>query len=40
MSRHKTILLIDVIVNLLLGIRKLLFPLGIDAILGLPEPAN
>jgi hypothetical protein len=34
------ILFIDSVVNLLLGIIILLFPLGIDALLGLPEASN
>ena len=36
--KHKTFLLIDCIVNLILGILLLLFPFGIAEILGVPQP--
>ena len=35
-SKHKTLLLIDGIINLALGVLLLLFPAGIVALLGLP----
>lgn len=38
--KHKTFLLIDGIVNLILGILLLLFPLGIAEILGVPQAAS
>ena len=38
--RHKAFLLIDSIVNLILGILLLLFPLGIAEILGVPQAAS
>ena len=36
--KHKTFLLIDGTVNLILGILLLLFPFGIAEILGVPQP--
>ena len=36
--KHKTFLLIDSIVNLILGILLLLFPFGIAEMLGVPQP--
>ena len=38
--KHKTFLLIDGIVNLVLGILLLAFPLGVDRLLGLPLPQS
>ena len=38
--RHKTFLLIDSIVNLVLGILLLLFPLGVAEIIGVPRPVS
>ena len=38
--RHKAFLLIDGIVNLILGILLLLFPLGAAEILGVPQPTS
>jgi hypothetical protein len=38
--RHKTFLLIDGIVNLILGILLLLFPFGVAEILGIPKPPS
>ena len=38
--KHKTFLLIDGIVNLILGILLLAFPLGVAQWLGLPLPAS
>jgi hypothetical protein len=38
-SRLKLLLLIDGLVNLLLGIILLLFPFGIGAAIGIPQPA-
>lgn len=38
--RHKAFLLIDGIVNLILGILLLLFPLGIAEVLGVPQPSS
>jgi hypothetical protein len=38
--KHKTFLLIDGIVNLILGILLLLFPFGVAEILGVPIPAS
>lgn len=35
--RHKILLLLDGIVNIILGVSLLLFPLGIIDVLGLPE---
>ena len=35
-SKHKTLLLIDGVINLALGVLLLLFPAGIVALLGLP----
>jgi hypothetical protein len=37
--KHKTLLLIDGIINLVLGVLLLLFPFGIAHILGVPESA-
>jgi len=37
---HKTLLLIDGIINILLGILLLLFPLGIAKPLGIPVPST
>ena len=37
-AKSKTLLLIDGIVNLLLGILLLLFPFGIAQLLGVPQP--
>ena len=39
-SKTKILLLIDGIVNLLLGILLLLFPLGIAELFGVPQPNN
>ena len=36
--KHKAFLLIDGIVNLVLGVLLLLFPFGIAEILGVPQP--
>ena len=36
--QHKTFLLIDAVVNLILGILLLLFPFGVAEILGVPLP--
>jgi hypothetical protein len=38
--KHKTFLLIDGIVNLILGILLLLFPFGVAGILGVPQPES
>ena len=38
--KHKTFLLIDGIVNLILGILLLLFPFGVAGILGVPQPGS
>jgi len=38
--KHKAFLLIDGIVNLILGILLLLFPFGVAKILGLPQPQS
>ena len=38
--KHKTFLLIDGIVNLILGILLLLFPFGVPEILGVPLPES
>ena len=38
--RHKAFLLIDGIVNLILGILLLLFPFGVAETLGVPQPAS
>ena len=38
--KHKAFLLIDGIVNLILGILLLLFPLGVSEILGVPQPLS
>jgi hypothetical protein len=38
--KHKAFLLIDGIVNLILGILLLLFPFGVAEILGLPQPQS
>ena len=38
--RHKAFLLIDGIVNLVLGILLLLFPLGVAETLGIPQPSS
>jgi len=35
-SKHKTLLLIDGVINLILGILLLLFPVGVVKLLGLP----
>jgi hypothetical protein len=35
--RHKTLLVVDAVINLVLGILLLLFPAGIVALLGLPR---
>jgi len=37
-QKHKTLLVIDGIINLILGVFLLLFPLGMARILGVPEP--
>jgi hypothetical protein len=39
-EKHKGLLLIDGIANLVLGVLLLLFPLGIAEILGVPQPDN
>jgi hypothetical protein len=39
-AKSKTLLLIDGIVNLLVGIMLLLFPLGVARLLGVPQPGN
>lgn len=39
-SKRKTLLLIDGLLNLLLGILLLSFPLGIGAVLGVPLPQS
>ena len=36
-AKHKTLLTVDGIVNLILGILLLLFPLGIDEFFGVPQ---
>jgi hypothetical protein len=38
--KHKTFLLIDAIVNLILGILLLMFPLGVAGVLGAPLPES
>ena len=38
--KHKAFLLIDGIVNLILGILLLLFPFGVAEILGVPQPQS
>ncbi len=37
-KKHRILLLVDAVINLILGLFLLLFPLGMARILGLPEP--
>ena len=37
-KKHKILLLIDGIINIILGIIILLFPFGVDKLLGVPHP--